>query len=87
MKKSQLRKLIKEEIREVLNENSFEEFRDTDEMGWMEVTMEEIAHEQDLDLQYRSDFNIAFNKALIKLKKDQPQLNFNLIQKFKEKMF
>jgi hypothetical protein len=69
-----------------LNEN-FENFQNSDEMGWMEVTMEKIAQEQDLDIKYRSDFNIAFEEAMNILKKEQPQLDFNLIQKFKEQMF
>jgi hypothetical protein len=62
-------------------------FQLSDEMGWMEVTMEEIADEEGLDLKYRSDFNIAFDKAIDILKQKQPQLNFELIYKFKENMF
>jgi hypothetical protein len=87
------KQIINEEFRRMqklagisLNEN-FENFQNSDEMGWMEVTMEKIAQEQDLDIKYRSDFNIAFEEAMNILKKEQPQLDFNLIQKFKEQMF
>jgi len=65
----------------------FEEFRESDEMGWMEVTMEKIAEKENLDLEYRSDFNMAFDEALETLKKEQPQLDFSLILKFKERLF
>ena len=71
-------KLIKED---------FQDFRESDEMGWMEVTMEEISEEQNLDLEYRSDFDIAFNEALNKLKNEHPELDFDLIEKYKEDMF
>lgn len=68
-------------------EISYENYQDSDEMGYMEIEMENIASEEDLNLKYRSDFDIAFNKALDILKKKYPELNFKLIMKFKENMF
>ena len=70
-----------------LLKEDFQDFRESDEMGWMEVTMEEISEEQNLDLKYRSDFDIAFNEALNKLKDEHPELDFDLIEKYKENMF
>ena len=70
-----------------LLKEDFQDFRESDEMGWMEVTMEEISEEQNLDLKYRSDFDIAFNEALNKLKDEHPELDFDLIEKYKEDMF
>jgi hypothetical protein len=70
-----------------LLKEDFQDFKESDEMGWMEVTMEEISEEQNLDLKYRSDFDIAFNKALNKLKDEHPELDFDLIEKYKENMF
>ena len=70
-----------------LLKEDFQDFQESDEMGWMEVTMEEISEEQNLDLKYRSDFDIAFNEALNKLKNEHPELDFDLIEKYKEDMF
>jgi hypothetical protein len=42
---------------------------------------------ESLDLEYRSDFDIAFDLALAKLKKDQPQLDFGAIEANKESFF
>jgi len=70
-----------------LLKEDFQDFKESDEMGWMEVTMEEISEEQNLDLKYRSDFDIAFNEALNKLKDEHPELDFDLIEKYKENMF
>jgi hypothetical protein len=70
-----------------LLKEDFQDFQESDEMGWMEVTMEEISEEQNLDLKYRSDFDIAFNEALNKLKNEHPELDFDLIKKYKENMF
>jgi hypothetical protein len=70
-----------------LLKEDFQDFQESDEMGWMEVTMEEISEEQNLDLKYRSDFDIAFNEALNKLKNEHPELDFDLIEKYKENMF
>ena len=87
MKKSELRQIIREEISKVSNEPSYEDFQNSDEMGWMEVTMEEVANDKDLDLDYRNEFNKAFVIALSILKKEHPELNFPMILKFREKMF
>ena len=79
----------------ILNENQeyggwgsdIERYQNSNEMGWMEVTMEEISEEQNLDLEYWSDFDIAFDEALNKLKDEHPELDFDLIEKYKENMF
>ena len=42
---------------------------------------------ESLDLEYRPDFDIAFDLALTKLKKDQPQLDFEAIKANKESFF
>ena len=76
-----------EEVKLDPTENTFETFKDSDERGWMDSVMEEIAENEDLDLEYRGDFDVAFDKALDVLKKDHPELNFDLIMKFKENMF
>jgi len=70
-----------------LLKEDFQDFQESDEMGWMEVTIKEISKEQNLDLKYRSDFDIAFNEALNKLKDEHPELDFDLIEKYKENMF
>ena len=87
MKKSELRKIIKEEISKVLKESlseAFNPFLDTEEGGYMR---EYIDDEDGLDLEYRSDFDEAFDSALTKLKKDHPELDFNLIIQNKESFF
>jgi len=72
----------------ILTENEeWEDFIHSDELGWLEVTIEEIIDEQNLDVSYRSDFDIAFDEAITRLKTEQPQLDFNLIQKYKENIF
>ena len=70
-----------------LLKEDFQDFRESDEMGWMEVTIEEISEEQNLDLKYEIDFDIAFNEALNKIKDEHPELDFDLIEKYKENMF
>ena len=70
-----------------LLKEDFEDFRESDEMGWMEVTMEEISEKQNLDLEYWSDFDDAFNEALNKLKDAQLELYFDLIEKYKKTFF
>jgi hypothetical protein len=66
-----------------LNE-AFNPFLDTEEGGYMR---EYIDDEDELDLEYRSDFDEAFDSALTKLKKDHPELDFNLIVQNKESFF
>ncbi|MDB9992655.1 hypothetical protein OAD97_00635 [bacterium] len=66
-----------------LNE-AFNPFLDTEEGGYMR---EYIDSEDGLDLEYRSDFDEAFDSALTKLRKDHPELDFNLIIQNKESFF
>jgi len=42
---------------------------------------------ESLDLEYRPDFDIAFNLALTKLKEDHPELDFEAIKANKESFF
>jgi len=71
-----------------LNE-AFNPFLDTEEGGYMreyidDVVKDSMGEPESLDLEYRSDFDIAFDLALNKLKKDQPQLDFEAIEANKE---
>ena len=72
-------KLLKESLSEAFNP-----FLDTEEGGYMR---EYIDSEDGLDLEYRSDFDEAFDLALTKLRKDHPELDFNLIVQNKESFF
>jgi hypothetical protein len=74
-----------------LNE-AFNPFLDTEEGGYMrkyidDVVIDSMGEPESLDLKYRSDFDIAFDLALTKLKKDQPQLDFAAIEANKESFF
>ena len=74
-----------------LNE-AFNPFLDTEEGGYMreyidDVVEDSMSEPESLDLEYRPDFNIAFDLALTKLKKDQPQLDFDAIEANKELFF
>lgn len=74
-----------------LNE-AFNPFLDTEEGGYMRVYIDDVVEDsmgepESLDLEYRSDFDIAFDLALAKLKKDHPELDFNLIVQNKESFF
>lgn len=73
MKTQELRQIIREEIRKVVNEE-YNEFLDTDEGGWMREYIDKIAKNLKLDLKYRSDFDNAFELALTKLKENYPKL-------------
>ena len=60
-------------------------FLDTEEGGYMREYIDDVVEDsmggpEDLDLDYRSDFDIAFKLALIKLQNDHPELNFNAIK-------
>ena len=74
------------ELKESLNE-AFNPFLDTEEGGYMREYIDEIAEEDELDLEYRREFDIAFNSALAKLKKDHPELDFEAIKDNKEAFF
>ena len=79
------------ELKESLNEE-FNPFLDTEEGGYMREYIDDIVkasidEPESLDLKYRSDFDIAFNLALTKLKKDHPELDFNAVEVNKEFFF
>lgn len=74
-----------------LNE-AFNPFLDTEEGGYMREYIDSVVEDsmgepESLDLEYRPDFDIAFDLALTKLKKDQPQLDFDAIKANKELFF
>ena len=73
MKTQELRQIIREEIRKVVNEE-YNEFLDTDEGGWMREYIDKIAKNRKLDLDYRKEFDDAFELTLTKLKEDYPKL-------------
>jgi hypothetical protein len=60
------------ELKESLNE-AFNPFLDTEEGGYMREYLDDVVEDsmgepESLDLEYRSDFDIAFNEALASLK-------------------
>jgi len=74
-----------------LNE-AFNPFLDTEEGGYMREYIDDVVEDsmgepESLDLGYRSDFDMAFNLALTKLKEDQPELDFEAIKANKESFF
>jgi hypothetical protein len=74
-----------------LNE-AFNPFLDTEEGGYMREYIDDIVEDsmgepESLDLRYRSDFDIAFDLALTKLKKDHPELDFAAIKANKASFF
>ena len=79
------------ELKESLNE-AFNPFLDTEEGGYMREYIDDVVEDsmgepESLDLEYRSDFDMAFNLALTKLKKDHPELDFEAIKANKESFF
>ena len=62
-------------------------FLNTDEGGYMREYIDGVASEEGLDLDYRSDFDIAFDEALNQLKTECPDMNFDLISSNKEILF
>jgi hypothetical protein len=74
-----------------LNE-AFNPFLDTEEGGYMREYLDDVVEDsmgepESLDLEYRSDFDIAFNLALTRLQNDHPELNFEAIEANKESFF
>lgn len=63
------------------------DFLDTDECGYMREYIDDVASKEGLDLDYRSDFDIAFGEAFNQLKTECPGLNFDLISSKKEILF
>ena len=74
------------ELKESLNE-AFNPFLDTEEGGYMREYIDGVAEEEGLDLDYRNEFDEAFDLALTKLRKDHSELDFNLIVQNKESFF
>ena len=66
---------------------AYNPFLDTEEGGYMREEIDSVSEEQELDLNYRNEFDIAFEEALSRLKKDQPQLDFEAIKANKESFF
>ena len=86
--------ITEEQYKTGLNENNeaFNPFLDTEEGGYMREYIDDVVEDsmgepESLDLGYRSDFDIAFNLALTKLKKDHPELDFEAIKDNKEAFF
>ena len=80
-----------DELKESLDE-AFNPFLDTEEGGYMREYINDVVEDsmdepESLDLEYRSDFDIAFDLALTKLKKDHPKLDFKAIEANKESFF
>jgi hypothetical protein len=70
----------------------FNPFLDTEEGGYMREYIDDVVEDsmgkpESLDLEYRPDFDMAFNLALTKLKKDHPELDFDAIKANKESFF
>jgi hypothetical protein len=79
------------ELKESLNE-VFNPFLDTEEGGYMRAYIDDVVEDsmgepESLDLEYRSDFDIAFDLALTRLQNDHPELDFNAIEANKESFF
>lgn len=71
---------------------AFNSFLDTEEGGYMREYIDDVVEDSmnepdSLDLEYRSDFDIAFNLALIRLQHDHPELDFDAIEDNKEIFF
>jgi len=78
-------------LQESVNEE-FNPFLDTDEGGYMREYIDDVVEDymgepESLNLEYRDDFNIAFDEALKRLKQDHPELDFEAIIKNKESFF
>ena len=62
-------------------------FLDTDEGGYMREYIDAVAKKKSLSLKHRPDFNIAFDLALTKLKKEHPKRDFAAIVANEESFF
>jgi hypothetical protein len=62
-------------------------FLDTYECGYMREYIDGVASKEGLNLDYRSDFDIAFDEAFNQLKTECPDMNFDLISSNKEILF
>jgi hypothetical protein len=71
---------------------AFNSFLDTEEGGYMREYIDDVVEDymgepESLDLEYRSDFDIAFDEALVRLRNDHPELDFDAIVTNKESFF
>jgi hypothetical protein len=71
---------------------AFNSFLDTEEGGYMREYIDDVVEDymgepESLDLEYRSDFDIAFDEALARLRNDHPELDFDTIVANKESFF
>jgi len=78
---------LQESLHEVFNS-----FLDTEEGGWMREYIDDVVEDsmgepESLNLEYRPDFDIAFDEALARLRKDHPELDFKAIITNKESFF
>ena len=80
-------RLLKEDQASNKLNESFNPFLDTEEGGYMREYIDDAAGEEGLDLEYRNEFDEAFDSALTKLRKDHSELDFNLIVQNKESFF
>jgi hypothetical protein len=97
--KTQLNEIKRmQQLAGILKENqeslyeAFNPFLDTEEGGYMreyinDVVEDSMGEPESLNLEYRSDFDIAFDEALTRLKNDHPELDFNAIIDNKESFF
>lgn len=84
---SQYKKLTENKSSDLIE--AFNPFLDTEEGGYMREYIDDVVEDsmgepESLDLEYRSDFDIAFDLALTRLKKDHPELDFGAIEANKE---
>ena len=78
--------VVKDDEYDAISE-AFNPFLDTEEGGYMREYIDDAAEEEGLDLDYRNEFDEAFDSALTKLKKDHPELDFEAIKDNKESFF
>ena len=69
------KQILSEEFRKIqklagIITEAFNPFLDTEEGGYMREYIDMVAEEEELDLGYRSDFDMAFDSALIKANKE-----------------
>ena len=62
-------------------------FLDTHEGGYMREYIDAVASMEGLDLEYRSDSDIAFDEAFNQSKIDYPDMDFESISSNKETLF
>jgi hypothetical protein len=76
--------ITESQYKQKLNE-AFNPFLDTEEGAYMREYIDDVVKDsmggpEDLDLDYRSDFDIAFDLALTRLQNDHPELDFDAIE-------